>query len=243
MNRKIVFLISIGAAAVLAAALILCMQPGKLKMLVQTEHFEVFCADNDVQSAEAVAGILENNYGKITSDLDAEPSEKCRLMIYPDIDSFHKAIGYDDAPDWLAGTADGNTLHMVSPANPGSAHSYGDIMFVAVHEFVHIVVDEINSEVPVFLNEGVAAYEAGQSSGVMARVQQALTNDTFPTVKELETLSPDNGLYQFAYAFVDYIIDTYGMEKLTEFIRTPSVEAVFGVSEEDLSSAWRQSYI
>ncbi len=209
----------------------------------ETEHFMIYSEDDDAETAVQAAEYMESNYDRITTDLKVEPSEKCDFTVYPDLASFHTAIGYEDAPDWLVGMADGNySLRIVSPNNPGPAHSYEDIMSVAVHEFAHIVINELNDDVPTYLNEGTAAYEAGQSSGVAELVQTTIDNGTFPTIGQLKTLDGNNGLYQFGYALVDYVVESYGYDKLIEFIETPDIQSVFDMSEDEFSAQWKQFY-
>lgn len=49
---------------------------------------------------------------------------------------------------------------MVSPRLPAAgAHlSYDDRVAIAVHEFAHLVENEINPDLPVWLEEGAAIY-------------------------------------------------------------------------------------
>ena len=52
-------------------------------------------------------------------------------------------------------------IQIVSPANSGrDALSYEDGVGVAVHEFVHLALDQIDPELPDWLEEGTAVYLA-----------------------------------------------------------------------------------
>ena len=42
-------------------------------------------------------------------------NSKIDVYIYPDLKTFHSAVNYPDAPDWVVGAASKNELKMVSP--------------------------------------------------------------------------------------------------------------------------------
>lgn len=235
------FICGVGCTLAMVLFLSSCM-PGagtgsnkQPKLQKETEHFLLYCEEIDLPAADEVARVLEEHYKIVTTHFQTEPASKFNVMIYPDLVSYHKAIGKRNAPDWVVGNAsEKDRFQMVSPNNPGPVHSREAILKVAVHEFTHTVIMTINEQMPGYLNEGTAAYEAGQSEGVAALVQ----NGSFPTVKQLSQMGADEGLYQFGYAFVQYIVAEYGYQKLIDFIKTANFSAVFGCSEAEFDRNW-----
>lgn len=213
----------------------------------ETEHFQFYCAESDAECLKDLAETLEGNYSRITSDLNADLGFKVKVYLYKDINTFHKAIGQIDAPDWVVGAAFGNDIQMVSPLRPGRIHNYDSLIKVVVHEFTHVVIKNISSPeviIPQWLNEGVATYEAKQTDQLYG-IGKLIRLDRIPSIETLESNSSydamsDNKLYQFSYTLAEFIINKYGIEKLNNFIRSPSdYSGILGVDNNDFEQAWK----
>lgn len=111
-----------------------------LNMEFTSENFNLYSKKQDVKVLEDLSKVLESNYVRISKDMQTSFDSKIDVFIYPDTKAFHSAINYLDAPDWVVGAASKNELKMVSPLNPGSAHSYESLMKAIVHELAHTVV-------------------------------------------------------------------------------------------------------
>lgn len=106
---------------------------------------------------------------KITNDLKSYPKEKTEVYIYPSIENYHNEMGRPNAPQWQIGSEICNKIFIVSPKNPGNVHTYDSILQATVHEFTHAVVENIAPNifsVPLWLNEGIAVYEADQKKKI-----------------------------------------------------------------------------
>lgn len=113
---------------------------------------------------------LHENYKRISNDSNISLKDKVDIEVYPDIQLYHKAIGVPMAPDWNVGTGRESKIKMVSPLNPGKYHTYDTLMMVVVHEFTHVMVSQVNSnlkDIPLWLNEGTAVFEAKQMNNNM----------------------------------------------------------------------------
>lgn len=218
-----------------------------IKLRKETEHFQFYCVESDAECLEDFAETLEENYFKITTDLKADLDFKVKVHVYKDIDTFHKSTGRTDAPDWVVGTAYGNGIQMVSPLNPGGIHSYESLIKVVVHEFTHVVINNIASPglmVPLWLHEGVAMYEAKQTDQLY-EVGKWVKRNMIPQLDSLESYGTydtmsENKVYPFSYTLIEYIINEYGIEKLNEFIRSPSdYNNAFGVDKDEFEQAWK----
>ncbi|MCX7709889.1 MAG: hypothetical protein N2484_08550 [Clostridia bacterium] len=162
------------------------------------------------------------------------------IYIYSDLSTYHMAINLPNAPDTIYAGArrDANIIGMVNPLNLKIAgYSYSDYMKSIVHELVHVVEHNINPNIPLSLDEGVAAYESGLDNGVDGVMARAKSDNKFPSLNDLQTDPVTFGKiggYEFSYSLVEYTIKTYGYDKLLAFMKKPSeFEKVFGKSRED----------
>jgi hypothetical protein len=222
-----------------------------LKLEKESQHFNFYCTNGDISVLDSLAITLENNYSRITNRLGVQIDKKINVKVYPNIKSFHVAIKYPDAPDWVVGSCVDDELLMVSPLNPGSYHDYNSLMQVIVHEFVHIAVyyaqiENGNTAIPRWFNEGYAQYEAGQINDYIRKsVKKSLTGKIPPTWAQLDTLSvmefgQMNG-YGLSVSIVEFLVDTYGIDKLVLLIKKPeNIEIIYGVSQNTLEEQWIQ---
>jgi hypothetical protein len=222
-----------------------------LGLAKESQHFAFFSTKGDIGVLDSLAIILENNYARITNRLGIQIEKKINVKVFPDIKSFHVAINYPDAPDWVVGSCIGDELLMVSPLNPGSIHTYESLMQVIVHEFVHIAVyyaigNKVVTGLPKWLNEGYAQYEAGQINEYIRKsVESSLREKLPPTWAQLNTASAMefghmNG-YGLSVSIVEFLVDTYGIDKLVSLIKEPeNIETIYGLPENTLEKQWIQ---
>jgi hypothetical protein len=222
-----------------------------LNLTKESQHFKFYSTNGDIKVLDSLALTLEKNYSRITNRLGLQIEKKINVRVFPDIKSFHVAINYPDAPDWVVGSCIGDELLMVSPLNPGSIHTYESLMQVIVHEFVHIAVyyaigNKVVTGLPKWLNEGYAQYEAGQvNEPIRKSVESSLRDKVPPTWTQLITASAMefghmNG-YGLSVTIVEFLVDTYGIDKLVSLIKEPeNIETIYGLPENTLEKQWIQ---
>lgn len=222
-----------------------------LNLAKESQHFNFYTTQGDIKVLDSLAINLENNYSRITNHLGVKIDKKINVKVFPDLKSFHAAINYPDAPDWVVGSCNGDELMMVSPLNPGSIHTYESLMQVIVHEFAHIAVSYARGDkgwttLPRWLNEGYAQYEAGQVNDLIRKnAASSVTTNAPPTWKQLETASMMefgnmNG-YGLSVTIVEFLVVTYGIDKLVLLIKQPeNFESIYGLSESTLERQWIQ---
>lgn len=212
-----------------------------------SEHFEFYSIKKDIESLKDLEINLEKNYFKITNDLGTSFSIKIKVYIYPDIKTFHEKINIRNGPGWLVGIGLYNELHMVSPLNPGSIHSYESLIKVVVHEFTHVATINLignNRSIPKWLYEGIGYYEAEQITDTLRKkIKDLVLKDEIPTFNELETMSyikfGDTGGYNFSAIIVEFLIENYGLDKVISLIKQPeNYKSIFGLSKEELEKKW-----
>lgn len=196
------------------------------------------------QVREDLIGELGSGVKRVTELLRHQPAEKLTIEIYPDLDSFHRAVGEPDAPDWFMGVIDGTTIKIVSPFDPGPAHTYKSVLQSTVHLFTNLMVKEVNPASPKWLYQGLGGYEAGLMTKNYIRdsIRNMVERDNVPTFEDLEDNSWDferKKGFQFAYTLAEFILREYGEEGLNRLIRKPDdFQDALRCSEPEFRSRW-----
>jgi hypothetical protein len=222
-----------------------------LNLQKTSHHFNLYSSDTDRKALDDIAKALEDNYGRIAALLHTKFKNRIKVYVYPDVKTFHDAIYMPNTPDWVVGAAGMNELKMVSPLNPGSAHSYTSLIQAIVHELTHAVVLNARTErglagLPKWLNEGFAFYEARQMNEEMRRTVIAhLSEKTLPTWMELDTANViefgNMDGYALSTLIIEFLVNSYGFEKMQRLIMTPEkMDAIYGLSNADLEKQWVQ---
>ena len=214
-----------------------------IKLRHESEHFRYISTKIDKEILSNLEESLESNYDRIANDLNVTLDEKINVTIYPNINEFHKATGYIDAEDWFVGFARDGEIFMVSPLNPGSVHNYDSLMKVIVHEYTHILVENINKNTDVYLNEGIAVVEANQiDSSTKYYLKEIATLNKLPKIDEMKyNYSELEQPYLISGGFVDFIIKNNGYEKVIDLIKNPdNIEEIIGLSKEEIILKWRE---
>ena len=213
----------------------------------ETEHFVFCCTNQDVEILETLAEALEGCYSRVTSDLGKALSEKTKVYISPNLRAYHEMIGRPDDPDWSVGQGHDSAIYMVSPLNPGPAHTYDDMLPVVVHEFTHVVVAEnFGRKVPTYLNEGIAYYEAGQGKGSGYYVQADRRDETLPSLKEMDgwksyvNMSDYDAGRAYAYGgiYVNFVVEKFGFDSVVSLLEGKPQTEAFGMSMEEANEKW-----
>lgn len=189
---------------------------------------------------------LKNNVEQIAAKYNHQPSRKIVIEIYPDLPTFHQAVGESDAPDWFMGTFDNNTLKIVSPLNPGPEHTYQSILRSTLHLYTMWLISDINPLAPKWIRQGIGGYEAQQMSEdfIRSTTSEAISNRAIPSFEDLNDVSWDFGKtgFQFSYLIVEFIIKKYGLGPLNQLIRNPDgYHDIFQLSEEKLHEQWAKA--
>ncbi len=161
------------------------------------------------------------------------------VEVYADQASFDRAVMNPDMRGFFALSGNGR-IQVVSPANSGRADlSYEDGVGVAVHEFVHLALDQIAPELPDWLEEGTAVY-LGPHAPYDRACREQLSGLALPRLADLrdhygEVPAPD----LFAYTLVASIVDAHDVTALNALLRAPAaLEATLGLPAAEIEAAW-----
>ena len=196
--------------------------------VLKGQHFLVhYTGSSDF--AEKIADKAEEYYGKITADLGFAKhdnywlwDDRVKIFIYPSKNNFAAATG---APDWAVGKAVGAKREISTFAGD---ESFGDS--VLPHEMTHLVFREFlglkDSNVPLWLNEGVAQWEEATRRSQRVRLAVSLVRGgaaiTFRKFMQMDVRAVvESGkageFYAQAVSLVGFIIETRGSDAFRRF--------------------------
>ncbi len=135
-----------------------------------------------------------------------------------------------------------------------------DLDATIAHELTHVVVglatESPFSQVPAWLNEGLAMYnemEGELRAGNLAALHSAVRRDALISVRSLTapTGKPEevNLWYGEAFSVVKFLLDNYGKEKMVELLAVlkrgsttdDALMEVYGFDQDGLDALWRES--
>jgi len=238
----------------------LCAQE-TLPFYKESDHFRLYCLENDQNASDEILNVLENNYARIANDFQDDLEGQVPIEIYPSIQAFHERMGRPNSGDWFVALANGKDLphlkagmYMVSLNNPGSVHNQNSVHLAAIHELTHFFIfKKAQGDLPPWMHEGVANYEAGKfgtkTADFMAKsihhMAEIWETKGIPTLSMLSTLDSDVfceiGGYAFSYTLIEFVVQRWNFETLLKLIqRFDRFEEILGVTKESFESEWKE---
>jgi hypothetical protein len=212
----------------------------------EQSSFVYYYEPQDRANAEKLMRVLDQDHAHITQTLDWHPSTKTTVVMYSEQSEFQRAargrISDYLGADWFIGDNRADAVLIMSPGIPNRTNGPDEIVQAAAHEYVHMVEDNINKDLPIYWHEGIAMYLAGQK--VKGRIYTnglPDANKVFKTGLNMWTSLEfgNTGGYQLSYTLVEYVAQEFGSDKLAAIVRDPSrPEQVFGKSYDALYDGW-----
>ncbi|MBL0046937.1 MAG: hypothetical protein IPP32_02405 [Bacteroidetes bacterium] len=222
---------------------------------LKTAHFLIEYKGVFRNNALAIATGLEQNYNRIRLELKDPEHPTIRVFVHGNQADFNLKTGLNNSAN---GVSRGpfefhvlwtNWFNSIFPDNP---------VQTAVHEFTHCVQLNIliqqalakNTEqsdyafsktfeknfadnYPQWFWEAISIYEAGEINRI--EVKYAMLHHT-----SLSMLSNSNQIYRIGYTIIEYIVATWGKEKLPELIQSYcNSEKVLKVSPAVFEKGWK----
>jgi hypothetical protein len=211
-------------------------------LVQQTGIFTVYGVEGDGQAVQDVAEALQEQALQINRAFDYDYRDPVTVEIFPDQASLDQYGMNPDMQGYYAYSGN-HRIQMVSPSKPTAQREvdYSQRVLIAVHEYVHLVNNAINPNLPLWLNEGVAVY-MGPHALYTYVCQNMFPFEQTPPFRELEQ-SYDSvpAADLFAYAVVDFIAHEYGQEKLNLLMRNPDrLEDILGTARSEVEQRWRE---
>lgn len=206
---------------------------------VLSEHFAFELYDGLPNSvASSVLNKLNENYGRILSDLELTSLPKVNVQIWNDETHFQNDMKRDLGVNYWGATGYVYNLTTVRVLNRNNLPQ------TVLHEFAHIVSLHVNNRFgnnPRWLWEAVALYEAGDF--VHPRNISYLAAGSFPTLEELNTdyNQGNQKIYAVGYLLSEYIVNTWGKSKFVQLIKTnANITTTLGVTTTQFESGWKE---
>jgi hypothetical protein len=175
------------------------------------------------------------------------------LYIYASTSDLQEAVLYE--PSWSGGEAfpqDNIVIIGISPDQLDWGKS------TEAHELAHVLVGHLTfsclGSVPTWLNEGLAVYsEGGPQDYERTLFEQAVSGNSLMSLRSLGGNFPETDAgylaYAESYSVVNYLVKTYGRDKLTTLLldlrdgatEDEALKAVYGFNVDGLDEAWKSS--
>lgn len=219
------------------------IKPGMVRS--ESASFIYYYMPQDQANMEKMAQALDQNHVHIAQALGWNPPTKTTVVIYPNQKEFqHAARGrvadYLDA-GWFVGDNRSNAVLITSPAAANRYNDASSIIQAAAHEYVHMIEDNINKDLPLYWHEGLAMYLAGQKMDGKVYGTLPDADKVFKTsTNSFTSLEFGNGNgYQLSYLLVEYVAKEFGVDKFAAIVRDPNhPEQVLGKDYAALHAGW-----
>ena len=216
----------------------------------ESEYFVFYSTAKDAHIADILMNPLDRYFHRITDQFKTDSTQKITVYIYPNIELLHLAYGETDSSSQMAGFAGPQEIHMSSELRGGIEQSSDDLVSLAIHEFSHNVMINLHGkdgvkEMPKWLDEGFAFHEAKQMNKLFRQgAKGVVANRPHLTWRELDQFNNiEFGRvegYPISASIIEYLIESYGYEKLTQLILSPNeIDAIYGESVQTLENNWR----
>jgi hypothetical protein len=193
-----------------------------------------------------VLDALATNYVRIAADLKTAAAQPFNIYYYDSRWGYAKATGNWGASGSIEGTS---KMHLMPTSRSG-----GKAEAVAVHEFTHAVVlkllvdnepqplDKANfdskfAKFPVWLWEGIAAYEARE---FIHPKHADVTRDSHPSLDELSDRSRGGKIYKVGYTVIEYLLAEHGQDGLIKLVLAWGDLGVLKTNNKDFAKGWHE---
>jgi len=190
---------------------------------------------------------------RLAEDTGAYLKKPVKLYIYADARDLQGAMIFPQ--EWTGGVAFTRYGVIVIGMSPNNL-SWGKRAIT--HELTHLVIHQMTfnpyTELPTWLNEGLAMYNEGLlEPSYVNLLKKAVTEDDLISVRSLSSpFSAHAGesylSYAQSYSLVEFLITSYGQGKMLGLLNTFSegsgydgaLEKVYGFDMDGLDTLWRE---
>jgi hypothetical protein len=189
---------------------------------------------------------------QMAANTGASPDKVINIYIYASSKDLQGSMIYPN--EWTGGVAFTRYNVVAIGISPNDL-SWGQ--GAMTHELTHIVIHQVifnpYSDLPVWLNEGLAMYSEGSlTSQFTVPLKSAISRNTLISVRSIASpFSADsnkaNLSYAESYSLVDYLVKQYGPPRMLNLLQTfqsgstydGAFQKVYGFDMDGLNSQWR----
>lgn len=225
---------------------------------IQSQHFDIFFYQDSSTLASFTAEAAEAAYQNISDIFGHQVGRRIPILVYAAPPDFG-VTRIVDLPFEASGIGGLTESFKNRVALPFSGN-YAEYRRVLEHELVHAVLNDllyggtvqslirsnIRIHLPLWFDEGLAEYvSTGWDSESDSFIRDVLLTNSLPPIAELDGYLA----YKGGQSVWDYIAAQYGIEKISELLRTVkqtrsvdrAVQLTTGLEIPDLSKRWHQS--
>lgn len=169
--------------------------------------------EQDAANLPGIFSAVDASYPLISENLGVGFSGALNIYLASNNAEFGELTGWR-LPPWAQGVAMPKRK-MVVLKSPRWSGTQVDLGRAAVHEFVHILIEEDVGEIPLWLNEGLAVMLSGEIYFDEHALSGAALTGRFIPFDEIESVMKFNGLkaglaYQQSLSAVRYLVLEFG---------------------------------
>ena len=190
---------------------------------------------------------------RLSQDVGVSPDNPIDIYIYASTNDLQEAVLYE--PSWAGGQAFPQD-NIVIIGVPTDQLDWGKS--TEAHELAHVLIGHLTFSclgfIPTWLNEGLAVYsEGGPQDYEKTLFDQAVASNKLMSLRSLSGDFPNTETgylaYAESYSVVNFLIKTYGREKMTALLlklrdgatADEALLAVYRFNVDGLDDIWRQS--
>ncbi len=211
--------------------------------------------DADAQLARELADRGQKTIERLQGEVGVTLEKPVRVYVYRSADDMAAALsprseGFDERIVTLGVAVADDTLLLLG--------DHPSVRATLAHELSHLVVGLATKNpyapVPRWLDEGLAMYAEGEEPRTnLQALQSAVDRDALISVRSLSGYTGDASqvdlYYGEVYSLVQFLLRTYGREKMTELLgvfkqgtyQDDALRQVYGLTIDELDARWRQS--
>lgn len=219
------------------------------------ETITLFWYGSDTSRAQRLLGYATQALSRLQQEMGVTVEQPILIYVYNSKSDMSLALprqsdAYDDRVLTLGVVVDEGTLLILG--------THPDVEGTMAHELAHVVVglatDNPYAELPRWLDEGLAMISEGELPTDNRRaLEDAVRRDALISVRSLSGYTGDPSevdlFYGEVYSLVDFMLQTYGKEKMTQLLsavreglyQEEALQGVYGFGLDELDAQWRAS--
>ena len=212
----------------------------------------IYWYQGDDSLAQELMTAAHQALNRLAEDTGAELEKRIKMYIYADTDALRGAMVFPQ--EWTGGVA---FTRYGTLAIGISADELDWGMRAIAHELTHLVIHQVTlnpySDLPTWLDEGLAMHTEGELEPVFAAVlDAAVAEDGLISVRSLSSPFSAHAAqsllsYAQSYSIVDFLITEYGQGRMLELLNTFSqgsgydgaLERAYHFDMDGLDALWR----
>ncbi|MBI4887655.1 MAG: PD40 domain-containing protein [Acidobacteria bacterium] len=212
-----------------------------------TDHFEIYYYPELEQHLERVAGYAESAYQHVSAELKYDLAFKIPLILFKTSSEFQQQnVIPGAAQEGVQAFAEPTRYRIVMPIDEPPDRLYHTIVHELTHQFEFDIIPTslIRRNVPLWVNEGLSDYMAGDWVPIdLMTVRDAAVADIVPKMTELEGYANVGNVrmvYNLGHALFEFVESRWGKEGIRQFLFSLR-KSVIGGGEDAYMEAFRLS--